>query len=136
MKILPAILFLCYIAAGCNAKKDLGTVTDFVKNANIGTSQQVYVLYDNSCNICFHVLINDLKKTNMEDRKFILITPRKKFHFDEFYLNKYFLKENFYLTDNEQLRTLVTKYTNDIKGPYKLSVSNGKITDISVVTVN
>lgn len=135
MKLLPFFLLLM-TAWCCQSKKDLGKVADFIDAPGIGRSQQVYVAFDNSCNICFQVLIHDLKNSGLNERSFVLISPRKKFHFEEFFLNKYFREDHFYLTDNEQLTTLVTKYTNDIKGPYKLSVSNGSITDISVVKVN
>lgn len=130
------LLFFLSLFFGCAENENITQLSKFIKDSNLQTADAVYVISDNSCSICFQMLKEDIKNTNIKNRYLIILTDKIKFSYESFFLHELFLKINFYtLSRSAELNAIITNYTKDIKGPYKMTIDNDKIIDISVVSI-
>lgn len=96
--------------------------------------QKVFVIFDYGCSFCEKTLLFHLDKLAIDERAMILYTKQKKVQLANTIYQGHLKKENFTLSNSEELFSLITKKTNDFKGPFVLEIENNKI--INIQTLN
>lgn len=96
--------------------------------------QIIFVIFDYGCGFCEKTLIFHIDKLPFDKRAMILYSKQKKIRLSDTIYEGHLKQENFALSNSEEIFSLVTKKTNDFKGPFVIEVENNRI--VAVKTLN
>ncbi|SDH34236.1 hypothetical protein ACRQ5D_32535 [Mucilaginibacter sp. P25] len=134
--VLISLLTFCLLSCGCSRKDEQrpfraadSVLTKYhISDRNSGT---FYLIADASCEFCVKNLEFFLRKVPRTDRHILYTTGFSKIRYADLPIRSIVDSSNLVILPGYALLENAANYTHDIKGPYKIEISDHRVNEIT-----